>query len=140
MPPPSSNSHIAALDGLRGLAALYVTAFHAWQWPKVNPEGALVPTATGPFDSLPELLPFLQHGDKAVPMFVVLSGFLIYRSLRTVETVGQIRAYLQHRFIRIFPLFAATVITLFAFLTIRGTPLSFTLQCHLRSSDFSAIC
>jgi peptidoglycan/LPS O-acetylase OafA/YrhL len=99
MPRPSNQRHLASLDALRGLAALLVAAFHGWQWPGAPPH--TVPA-------------FIENGTKAVPVFVALSGFLIYRAVLAVESGAQLRRYLRNRFFRIFPLYAASVVALAA--------------------------
>jgi peptidoglycan/LPS O-acetylase OafA/YrhL len=100
MPVPSTHSYLAPLDAFRGLAALYIATFHAWQWPEPL------------FNATAHQLAFIQRGAKAVPMFVIMSGFLIYRSLRDVASIQGIQHYLLRRFLRIFPLYAATVLAL----------------------------
>jgi len=99
MPRPSNQRHLASLDALRGLAALIVAAFHGWQWPGAPPH--VVPA-------------FIENGSKAVPVFVALSGFLIYRAVLPVDSGDQLRRYLRNRFFRIFPLYAASVVALAA--------------------------
>jgi peptidoglycan/LPS O-acetylase OafA/YrhL len=99
MPRPSSQRHLASLDALRGIAALTVAVFHRWQWPGAPPH--TIPT-------------FIENGAKAVPLFVALSGFLIYRAVLPVESGVQLRRYLRNRFFRIFPLYAASIVILAA--------------------------
>lgn len=97
-PASTHQSHLASLDALRGLAALWIAVFHTWQWPRPA------------FNSASELAPFIVEGDKAVPIFVTLSGLLIYRSLIKVSDFDQLREYVNRRFLRIFPVYLATVI------------------------------
>jgi len=99
MPRPSNQRHLASLDALRGLAALIIAAFHGWQWPGAPPH--VVPA-------------FIENGSKAVPVFVALSGFLIYRAVLPIDSGDQLRRYLRNRFFRIFPLYAASVVVLAA--------------------------
>ena len=97
---PTSNhqNHLACLDTLRGLAALLVAIFHTWQWTQLA------------FNSARDLMPFISRGDAAVPIFVTLSGLLIYRSLKKVDSLDGIREYINRRFLRIFPVYLVTVI------------------------------
>jgi len=62
----SSGVHILELDTFRGAAAAFVALFHGWQW-------------TYPFYSSSHVItPFILMRNKGVPIFAVLSGFLIY--------------------------------------------------------------
>ena len=98
MPSPSNQAHLAPLDAYRGLAALYVAVFHTWQWWK---------------DAFAHVPRFIEEGDKAVPIFVALSGFLIYRALLPVKDADGFRRYLINRFLRIFPLYLVSVLVMF---------------------------
>ena len=97
MPVPSSQVHLAPLDALRGLSAIYVALFHAWQW---------YPPYTG---DIPE---WLQHGPKAVAVFVVLSGFLIYRAAAPIASRDDLTRYVRNRFLRIYPLYCVATLAI----------------------------
>lgn len=97
-PASTTQKHVAGFDALRGLAALHVAIFHTWQWTRPA------------LDGVANIVPFLQRGEKAVPVFVILSGCLIYRSLQRVESLEGLRRYLDRRFFRIFPVYAATIL------------------------------
>ena len=103
MPIPSTHSYLKALDSFRGLAALWVAAFHIWQWPAPA------------FDEVLRYAKFIKYGNKAVPIFVILSGFFIYRSLKKAIDLEDIRRYTIRRILRIFPLYFFTVIVAFIF-------------------------
>jgi peptidoglycan/LPS O-acetylase OafA/YrhL len=128
MPEPSTHSYLGPLNAFRVMAALYVACFHAWQWPQPV------------FDATASMLPFIKAGAKAVPMFVILSGLLIYRSLRNLNSVEDFRLFLRRWFLRIFPLYGTTVLVLV--LWHRYPYASFPLQHYiadafmLRSLDF----
>ena len=81
-----------ALDSLRGLAAITVALVHL--------------TAAGAFYDIP----LVRNGGLAVPLFFVLSGFVIshayFARLRTVEAG---RAFMIRRFGRIYPLHLFTL-------------------------------
>lgn len=102
MPTPSTKQHLSCLDSIRGLAALWIAVFHIWQWPQPS------------FNSTASIIPFVQYGNRAVPIFVVLSGFLIYRSLRRISSFHELRDYAIRRTLRIFPLYVATILVVLA--------------------------
>jgi len=86
------------------MAALFVAIFHTWQWS--NPV----------FNDTLSWLPFIARGDKAVPIFVTLSGLLIHRSLARVQAIDSLRTYISRRFLRLFPVYFATVVVSLVFL------------------------
>jgi peptidoglycan/LPS O-acetylase OafA/YrhL len=66
---PTSSGHLLFLDGIRGLAALFVTVHHMWLqlWPQlyhIRPSGLMLP-----------LTGWLGYGHFGVTVFIVLSGF-----------------------------------------------------------------
>ncbi|MGZ8408081.1 MAG: acyltransferase family protein, partial [Caulobacteraceae bacterium] len=77
----------AALDGVRGVAALAVMLFHTGTWPVI---GRMFPSA------------YL-----AVDLFFALSGFVVAHAYgaRMANGMG-VRAFLRARFVRLWPLFA----------------------------------
>jgi peptidoglycan/LPS O-acetylase OafA/YrhL len=102
--PPSSGWNRPALDTIRGFAALYVAAFHIWQWP-------------APFNNMAgDLFPVIKNGNKGVPIFAALSGLLIYRSLiyltdrNATRSIDDLRRYFIRRLLRVYPLFLATAV------------------------------
>ena len=108
-PMPSTGLHFGALDAFRGLAALFVATFHIYWWPQPA------------FDSAAEIFPFIRHGQKAVPIFAALSGFLIYRSVRNYATAADLAQYATRRFLRIVPLYIVSVIALLVLGHFRGS-------------------
>lgn len=98
-PIPPHQKYQLGFDAFRGFAAAFVAICHCW-W------------ATYPlFAATAAKAPFLGYGTKAVPIFAVLSGFLIYRSgLGAVKGIPQLRAYLVRRFFRIYPVYFFCVI------------------------------
>lgn len=101
----SSPHQIAPLDSLRGAAAAMVAMAHIWNFctPIFNA------TQTEWWWSLAVL------GNKAVPIFVILSGFLIYRSVRKIINMDELRCYVMRRFLRIYPVYIFTVTLGFIF-------------------------
>lgn len=101
MPLPSTRQHLLPLDAFRGLAAMWVALFHGWQ-------------LTSPvFATVSIDLPFLTVGNYGVQVFAVLSGMLIFRSLRGVRTLEGLRSYFWRRLLRIYPLYIAISATIF---------------------------
>jgi len=92
-----SPQYLPCLDAYRGLASLLVAIFHTWQWSRPA------------FDGFAEVAPLITAGDKAVPMFVTLSGLLIYRSLINLNSIEKVKIYIYRRFSRIYPVYFATV-------------------------------
>lgn len=96
---PNSTAHIDALDGIRGVAILFVFLFHY--------SGGL-----RGLDSSPAwFLRFCSALWCGVDLFFVLSGFLITSILRDAR--GRSRYYVNfyaRRVLRIFPLFYATLV------------------------------
>ncbi|MDP2848483.1 MAG: acyltransferase [Humidesulfovibrio sp.] len=95
MPLPSTRQHLLPLDAFRGIAAMWVALFHAWQW--------TMPV----FRQTSEILPIISVGHYGVQIFVVLSGMLIFRSLRSLRDLDHLRAYFWRRLLRICPLYVA---------------------------------
>jgi peptidoglycan/LPS O-acetylase OafA/YrhL len=102
-PRPSGGINYRSLDAFRGLAALWVALFHSWQW-------------TEPYFTIDGIGARIIHtGNKAVPIFVMLSGFLIWRSVTTISDKAGFVRYIRNRFLRIYPLYAVVICaTLFA--------------------------
>jgi peptidoglycan/LPS O-acetylase OafA/YrhL len=92
--PVAPNQHyLQAFDTFRGFAAALVAIGHCW-W------------ATHPvFHATQKVAQFIAFGQKAVPMFAVLSGFLIYRSVLSIRSVQDLRAYVIRRAFRIYPVY-----------------------------------
>ncbi len=103
-----SSSEIRALTGLRGIAALYVAAFHfgiGEQW-------------SGPFYT------FGMHGYLGVDIFFVLSGFIMALTYRALFANGFSRdgfkTFMKRRIARVYPLYF--VVTVFLILTLPDNP------------------
>lgn len=90
--------HLGGFDAYRGFAAILVAASHSWYF--TNPV----------FSSTQHMWPVLGVGAKAVAMFAVLSGFLIYRSVLSINSVADLRVYVLRRFFRIYPVYLAGII------------------------------
>ena len=89
-----AGSHVPGLDGLRGLAALYVVLFHCW----------LLAFPGFPRNSGPFWLGWLMYGRLAVVFFLVLSGFSLALSpARKGWQQGGVARFLRRRAWRILP-------------------------------------
>jgi peptidoglycan/LPS O-acetylase OafA/YrhL len=119
LPPaaPASSSRLLFLDGMRGLASVYVVLHHACQ---IYQDADAVPRyGYYPF------IPWLLRG-RAVAVFMVLSGFCLMLPVAKSAS-GQLRdgflGYLHRRFRRILPAYyvsLAIVLALIAFVPALG--------------------
>lgn len=106
---PTSRVHIAALDGVRGIAVLLVLAHN---FNLIEGARSLLARATGLA---------LNSGWLGVQLFFALSGFLITGIL--LDTRGADNywsAFLARRALRIFPLYYAVLITAFVLARVAG--------------------
>lgn len=104
---PSLPPYAPALTGLRGLAALWVFAFHLWQF-----SGGLR-LQLGPLD----LTPLAAHGHLGVDLFFVLSGYLIggpWVLARLGGTRLALRPFWKRRCLRVLPAYWAQWLVLAA--------------------------
>jgi peptidoglycan/LPS O-acetylase OafA/YrhL len=104
------------LDGLRGIAALYVVFFHCHT--EVIRPGEAIPAA------LDGLTAVFRYGHYAVAVFIVLSGFSLMLPIAGAADrapAGGIGGYLKRRARRILPpYYAALALTLLAIVAIPG--------------------
>jgi len=90
------------LDVVRGLAALWVFAFHYPRWDELN-------------DRLPFLWQLMKHGDLGVPLFFVVSGYCMLASARSAVRHGESApSFLRRRVVRIYPPFWCSVAVMIA--------------------------
>lgn len=108
---PDSILHFNALDSWRGLAASLVLLFHL--------------TAAGAFYHFPPI----RHGGLAVPLFFVLSGFVVTHAYsQRLGTQREVAKFVVRRFGRLYPLHFVTLMAMVAleltklFLVQRGVP------------------
>lgn len=92
---------IRSLTGLRGVAALFVMAYHFEVVPRISAEG----------------LPSIGPGYLMVDLFFVLSGFVMARSYGAAFRNGmswpRYRSFLEARIARVYPLYALVCTTVF---------------------------
>jgi peptidoglycan/LPS O-acetylase OafA/YrhL len=107
------------LDGLRGLAALYVVLFHAYQEADPDLSGSQFSIA------LQSATRWLTHGRFSVAVFIVLSGYcLMLPVVRSADRRlrGGFWQYLKRRSQRILPpYYAALILSLALFIVIPGS-------------------
>ncbi|MEC4880056.1 MAG: acyltransferase [Scytonema sp. PMC 1070.18] len=104
-PPRSSKLHLAFLDGIRGLAALYVVLVHCWEPSLV--ESSQLALLWSPMTK------FMRYGIFAVVIFVVLSGYClmlpVVRSNKKYLS-GGLLGFFKRRIRRILPPYYAALI------------------------------
>jgi peptidoglycan/LPS O-acetylase OafA/YrhL len=97
---PSQVGRVVSLDGLRGLAALYVAAFHC----------RLLSFRDFPIDTGPRWLAWLMYGRVAVVFFLALSGFsLAISAAKNGWRLGGLARYARRRAWRILPAYWAAL-------------------------------
>ncbi|MCF6387198.1 acyltransferase [Mycobacterium sp. MBM] len=100
----SGTDRVAALTGVRAVAALLVVLTHAAYTTGMYPQGYI------------GLL--LSRAEIGVPIFFVLSGFLLFRPWVAAATTGapppSVRRYAWHRVRRIMPAYVVTVLAAYA--------------------------
>jgi peptidoglycan/LPS O-acetylase OafA/YrhL len=99
---PAAEGRLAFLDGLRGLAALYVVLHHAALEVRGASAWRVVELARG----------LLRHGHFAVAVFIVLSGYCLMRPVANDplgRLQGGVRGYLRRRVRRILPPYYAAL-------------------------------
>ena len=93
-PGGASQVEIAPLTSIRGVAALWVVAFHLFK--NLSHHGIALTAGTVAWRAL-------SAGQFAVDVFFVLSGFIIAQTYPSL-TVGGIPEFLFKRFVRVYPL------------------------------------
>ncbi|MGW0162523.1 acyltransferase family protein [Mycobacterium sp. NPDC003323] len=100
----SATGRVAALTGVRAVAALLVVLTHAAYTTGKYPQGYLGS--------------FLSRAEVGVPIFFVLSGFLLFRPWVRASAAGlpgpSVRRYAWHRVRRIMPAYVVTVFAAYA--------------------------
>ena len=121
-PPISDRDKIKCLDGLRGIACLFVFNYHFfWPWaPHIMlGYGALPPMAFAPYRAWPTLpiLCLLHRGRPMVAIFFAISGYVICRHVLRLIHEKRLESAYQHLssavFRRAFRLYIPPTISMF---------------------------
>jgi peptidoglycan/LPS O-acetylase OafA/YrhL len=103
---------IGDLDGYRGIAAVGIIVFHAYQFARGNATSSYAYQGT-----LAEHV--LRNLDGLVSMFLILSGYLLYlpvaRNAMRGERPGAVTAFLLRRAARILPLYWAAILLVWTY-------------------------
>lgn len=110
--------HLSYLDGIRGIAALYVAVGHSLLqgFPQFGQPGTYNLGAWN-------FLGVLRRGHDAVSIFIVLSGFCLMLPVARANghLLGGYKTFIQKRFVRIIPTYyAALVISLLLIVSLIG--------------------
>jgi peptidoglycan/LPS O-acetylase OafA/YrhL len=91
------------VEGLRGVAALYVFIFHVWQ--------VAVQHGAGPLTAWYAVTPFLQYGHFAVAIFIVISGYCLALPVAARPGLAfSVKAFFKARARRLMPAYVAVVL------------------------------
>ncbi|WP_158622969.1 acyltransferase family protein [Aquabacterium soli] len=106
----ADNSHIPALDGLRGCCAFFVFIHHALFWRSYHSSGIW---------AIPESSFFVFLGKGSVIIFFMITGFLFFGKILRQPGLDWLNLYIG-RFFRIFPLYIALILSVLVVLTLLG--------------------
>ncbi len=100
--PPVSQDYYAALDGFRGLLAVFVAIYHTiWI-------------------SHPQAWSFFENGPVIIDLFFAFSGFLMWRLYASrLQTADQAKTFMKRRFARLYPLHLFMTLVFLAFAIVR---------------------
>jgi peptidoglycan/LPS O-acetylase OafA/YrhL len=91
------------VEGLRGVAALYVFLYHFWQTAISHPGGTL--------GAWLAFTPFLQYGHFAVAVFIVISGYCLALPVaQRPERAFDVKRFFVRRARRLMPAYVAVVV------------------------------
>jgi peptidoglycan/LPS O-acetylase OafA/YrhL len=91
------------VEGLRGVAALYVFLFHVWQ--------TAVQHGAGPLTAWYAATPFMQYGHFAVAIFIVISGYCLALPVAARPGLAfSVKAFFIARARRLMPAYIAVVL------------------------------
>ena len=108
---PARTDRIAALDGLRGFAAITVVFHHCFIWPMLFGKGIIDAKSFRAAYMAQPLPVMLWYGYSGVELFFILSGFcLLYQVFSRPERPYNLKTYAVHRFRRIYPPYFVSLI------------------------------
>ena len=111
--PYGHSEYFAALDGFRGLLALFVAIYHTIWFSNINS------------------LPFFNNGAVIIDLFFALSGFLMFRLYGDrIGTKAQAKAFMKRRFARLYPLHLFMLAVFVGFAVLRLAAHKFGLATH----------
>lgn len=94
------HARIKHLDGMRGLAILFVIGYHAYaRWPELLP-----------YVNITQHIPVFSFGWLGVELFFMISGFVIFMTLDKSESYI---SFLKKRWLRLFPAMLIASLLLF---------------------------
>lgn len=100
--PYGHNEYFAALDGFRGLLALFVAIYHTIWLSNINS------------------MAFFNNGAVIIDLFFALSGFLMFRLYEDrLGNGGEAKAFIKRRFARLYPLHFFMLMVFVAFAVLR---------------------
>lgn len=100
--PYGHSEYFAALDGFRGLLALFVAIYHTIWFSNINS------------------LPFFNNGAVIIDLFFALSGFLMFRLYEgKLHNGAQAKDFMRRRFARLYPLHFFMLMIFVAFAVVR---------------------
>ncbi|MDQ6773474.1 MAG: acyltransferase [Candidatus Dormibacteraeota bacterium] len=110
----SGGSRLAGVDGLRAAAALWVVLFHMRAFSGVTIRG------------IPGLDLLIRSGSTGVSLFLVISGFCLYRPFAAGRSDRfQVWAFLKRRSRRLMPAYYASLLGALVLVVVGGTALGF---------------
>jgi len=127
-PPSSKKGFLAAVESVRGIAALYVAVAHTMIYLLFIHYNAPLFDLTGAREVLIRIAESLIHGPMAVMVFFVISGVVIGRSLDGQDAAlpggHRYAIFLIRRFLRLYPahIAALTGIIVIGWLCLHGHP------------------
>ncbi len=106
-------AYFGALDGFRGLLAVFVAIFHTFWYTHINDTA------------------FFNNGPVIIDLFFVFSGFLMYRLYHNkLSSAEQAGAFLKRRFARLYPIHIVMLLVFLAFAIARIAAHNIGLSVH----------
>ena len=125
--PTTPAKRFSVIDGLRGVAILWVTLFH-FARPVHDNNAIWNPINIGPID----LVPFLRSGSQGVSLFFALSGFCLFYPMIKNGFKFDFKNFWMRRVIRIYPAYIVNFAVFFVIYYLSGkTDAGFQLLTHL---------
>ena len=111
--PGNTSGRLRDLEGYRGLAALGIVVYHAYQFTRASEEGPAAYAYEGTL-----AYHVLRNLDGLVSLFLILSAFLLFapiaRRILAGEPAGSAKAFAIRRAVRILPLYWGAILVVWA--------------------------